>query len=252
MKIKHNLLKAFTSLSLGLGIGLATISAGQSVAATITYDFEVRNLTGSLSGNTYSGFFSYDDSLAANQMTGNGLETITSSAGGLSFNFDFLGTVYDETNDTDDRTQVTFNNGVADSIYFRGNYDQYPSTASNTFTFSSYYPSSPGIFTPVDFTYLIDSGANTGSGIGDVVITRRPPYTTPSLPVLYSEGAIIPKPPAGSSGETSITPASPLARLAAVEPSEYEPASVPEPVNVFGLGAIATGLLLKKTKSTKA
>ena len=76
--------------------------------------------------------------------------------------------------------------------------------------------------------------------------------STPSLPVLYSEGAIIPKPPAGSSGETSITPASPLARLAAVEPSEYEPASVPEPVNVFGLGAIAMGLLLKKTKSTKA
>ncbi|MDY6902318.1 MAG: PEP-CTERM sorting domain-containing protein [Cyanobacteriota bacterium] len=249
MILKHNLLKAFTSLSLGLGISLGTINAGQSVAATITYDFEVRNLTGSLSGNTYSGFFSYDDSLAANQMSGNGIETITSSGGGLSFNFDFMGIVYDETNDPYDRTQVTFNNGVADSIYFRGNYDTYPVSAPNTFAFTSTISSGLGVFTDVDFEYLIDSGLNAGGGIGDVFITRRP-TRTPSLPDLYTEIGFIPKPPVTL--ETSITPASPLQKLAALKASKYEPTSVPEPFSIVGLGAIATGLLLKKRKGVKA
>lgn len=249
MKIKHNLLKAFTSLSLGLGISLGTISAGQSVAATITYDFEVRNLTGSLSGNTYSGFFSYDDSLPANQMTGSGLETITSALGGLSFNFDFLGTVYDETNDTYDRTQVTFNNGVADSIYFRGNYDTYPSSASNTFAFATNYSPAPGIFNYVDFTYLIDAGPNAGGGIGDVFITRRP-IMTPSLPSLYTEIGFIPKPPVDS--DEALATLAPVQTLAFAKTSEYEPASVPEPINIVGLGAISMGLLLKKKKDVKA
>ncbi|BAY82745.1 hypothetical protein NIES267_22290 [Calothrix parasitica NIES-267] len=248
MKIKHNLLKAFTSLSLGLGISLGTINAGQSVAATITYDFEVRNLTGSLAGNTYSGFFSYDDSLPENQMTGIGAETITSSLGGLSFNFDFLGTVYDETNDTYDRTQVGFNNGVADSIYFRGNYYQYPSTASNTFAFASYHSPAPGIFNYVDFTYLIDAGPNAGGGIGDVFITRRPNVAV-SLPDPYTEIEFIPKPPGDFLGKVSTTP---LQTLAFAKTSEYEPKSVPEPMSLVSLGTISMGLLLKKKKDVKA
>ncbi|MEL6461013.1 MAG: PEP-CTERM sorting domain-containing protein [Cyanobacteria bacterium J06621_15] len=247
MKIKHNLLKAFTSLSLGLGVSLGTISAGQSVAATITYDFEVRNLTGSLAGNTYSGFFSYDDSLPANQMTGNGLETITSYGGGLSFNFDFMGTVYDETNDPYDRTQVTFNNGVADSIYFRGNYDTYPGSAPNTFAFDSMIFPGPGMYVPVDFSYVIDNGIHT-SGHGDVFITRRRNVATP-LPHLYTEIGFIPKPPV-TLDETPITLA-PIETLAFAKTSEYESASVPEPGSLIGLGAIAMGFLLKKRKSVK-
>ena len=247
MKIKHNLLKAFTSLSLGLGIGLATISAGQSVAATITYDFEVRNLTGSLSGNTYNGFFSYDDSLLANQITGNGIETISSYDGGLSFNFDFLGTIYDETNDPYDRTLVTFNNGVAESIYFRGNYDTYPSSAPNTFAFTSMIFPGPNMYVPVDFSYIIDNGIHT-SGHGDVFITRRPNVAI-SLPDLYTEVGFIPKPPV-TLDETST--AFPVQQLAFAKTSEYEPASVPEPATIFSLGAISMGLLLKKKKSVKA
>ena len=245
MIFKHNLLKAFTSLSLGLSI----ISAGQSVAATVIYDFEVRNLTGSLSGNTYSGFFSYDDSLPTNQLSGNGIETITSFGGGLSFNFDFLGTTYDETLDPYDRTQVTFNNGVAPSIYFRGNYDTYPTTASNTFAFTSTISPAPGIFNMVDFSYLIDRGANAGSGIGDVFITRRP-NITPSLPDLYIEEPIILKPPIVFLDEASV-PRS-VQQLDFARTSEYKTASVPEPGSIFGLGAIAVGLLIKKKKASEA
>ena len=256
MKIQKNLLKAFAAVSLGLGISLGTISNGKSEAATVIYDFEVRNLTGSLSGNTYTGFFSYDDSLPANQMSGSGLEIITSSVGDLSFSFDFLGVNYDETNDPYDRTQVSFNNGVADSISYWGNYDIYPSSASNTFTFNTTVQTGPGIFTDVDFSYLIDSGVNAGSGIGDVFITRR--HITPApieLSMLRTRiDQPIPKPlqPVVSIAETSLIPSYAVAqRIAPMETTEYEGASVPEPGTVFGIGAVVLGLMMKKKKALK-
>ena len=42
MNIQKNFLKLFTGASLSLGI----ISSGSAVAATVTYDFTIENLTG--------------------------------------------------------------------------------------------------------------------------------------------------------------------------------------------------------------
>ncbi|MCJ8283449.1 MAG: hypothetical protein MJK14_27605, partial [Rivularia sp. ALOHA_DT_140] len=75
MKLQQNFLKVFTGLSLGLGI----ISSGSTLAATVTYDFTVENLTGKLKGNTYHVYIQYDDSLTENNIEQQGFDSITSS-----------------------------------------------------------------------------------------------------------------------------------------------------------------------------
>ena len=100
MRIQQNFLKVFTGLSLGLGI----ISSGSTLAATVTYDFTIENLTGKLKGNTYHGYLQYDDSLPDNHIEQQGFDSITSSDGSLKFSFNFLGNNFNETHDDFDRT----------------------------------------------------------------------------------------------------------------------------------------------------
>ncbi|GAX39436.1 hypothetical protein NIES4075_03920 [Tolypothrix sp. NIES-4075] len=163
--IWQNLLK-ITAASLVLSLGF--ISGGHVLAKTVTSDFQVKNLTGILAGQTFDGYIKYDDSF----LTGQGYENITSSDQGLSFFFNFYGGPYDETNDPYNRTQVSFFNGKPKTIYFRGNYDTYPQIPY-TFAFSS-YSSQDGInFKFIDFSYLFDERPDLGivgdSGEGKVV-----------------------------------------------------------------------------------
>jgi hypothetical protein len=152
--IWQNLLKT-TAASLVLSLGF--ISGGQVLAKTVTSDFQVKNLTGILAGQTFDGYIKFDDSF----LTGQGNEYITSSEQGLSFFFNFYGGPYDETNDPYNRTQVSFFNGKPKTIYFRGNYDTYPEIPY-TFAFSS-YSSQDGInFKFIDFSYLFDERPDLG------------------------------------------------------------------------------------------
>ena len=66
-----------------------------SEAKPVTYDFTVVVNTGSLSGQSFDGSFTYDDEL----LTGQGTEEIDVKKG-LSVNMNFLGKVYNETDDT--------------------------------------------------------------------------------------------------------------------------------------------------------
>ncbi|MGB3401468.1 MAG: hypothetical protein WBA77_02120 [Microcoleaceae cyanobacterium] len=65
-------------------------------AAPVTYDFTVVVTEGSLSGNTFSGSFSYDDAM----IEGVGTETVGVEEG-LKVNMNFLGEDYTETADID-------------------------------------------------------------------------------------------------------------------------------------------------------
>ncbi len=188
MKVKQNIFKVLTGLSLGLGI----ISSGSTLAAVVTYDFTVENLNGSLAGNTYKGYLQYDDSHPANKITGNGFEAITSSDGGLLFSFDFLGTTFQQTDDESNRTQLSFKNGAIYSLYFRLESDRYDySDLGYSFAFRSYYTDEFGELNIVDFSYLID-GVNGSSGNGDIVFSRRAsnPTSIPEPSSLIGIGAI--------------------------------------------------------------
>lgn len=186
MKIKHNVLKLVTGLSFGLGI----VSSGSTLAATVTYDFTVTNLDGSLAGKTYSGYVEYDDSKAANQMTGNGSEYITSYDGGLKFSFDFLGNTFNETADEANRTQLAFKNGAIDHLHFRVDSEEYDYfNIGYTFAFNSFNTDEFGNFYIADFSYLID-GIDGSAGDGDVVFSRRASTPIPESNNLIGIGAI--------------------------------------------------------------
>ena len=82
-------------------LSLSVINANPINAASIIYDFEVNNLDSSLVGETYSGFFEFDDST----LTGINEEFLSVSE--LSFNF--LGVNYTETDSLYDTEAIFFN-----------------------------------------------------------------------------------------------------------------------------------------------
>lgn len=169
MKLQQNFLKVFTGLSLGLGI----ISSGSTLAATVTYDFTVENLTGKLKGNTYHVYIQYDDSLTENNIEQQGFDSITSSEGGLKFSFDFLGNNFRENHDDFDRTTLLFQDGEIDYLHYRLESDEYDSfDIGYLFAFNSYNTDEFGNRYIADFSYTID-GVNGDAGDGSVTFTRR-------------------------------------------------------------------------------
>lgn len=56
-----NFLGKLAVATAGAALSLAVMGAQPAGAATITYDFTVGVTSGPLTGNQYSGFFSYDD-----------------------------------------------------------------------------------------------------------------------------------------------------------------------------------------------
>lgn len=87
---------------------LTAIEANPTQDSTVTYDFVVNVTSGSLSGQQFTGFFSYNRST----ITGIGSEEVGVSEG-LSVRFEFLGMTYTEANDFDAPLypRVLFENG---------------------------------------------------------------------------------------------------------------------------------------------
>jgi hypothetical protein len=99
-------------------LSLSVINANPINAASIIYDFEVNNLNnldGSLVGETYSGFFEFDDST----LTGINKEFLFVSE--LSFNF--LGVNYTETDSLFDTKAIFVNGDFLGLSFFNSSLD---------------------------------------------------------------------------------------------------------------------------------
>ena len=130
-------------------------------AASITYDFEVNNLDGSLAGETYFGFFEFNDST----LTGIGNEFLSVS----ELSFDFLGVNYSETD------------GFPEVVFFDGDFLGLIFGTDAEFSFVEGFVDSSDAF----FTYDIP-GQEGGSG--DITYTVRPytPVSTPEPTAVFS------------------------------------------------------------------
>lgn len=85
MKFVHKL--AVTTV--GIALSFTIMEPRPVKAATITYDFTVDVTSGQLSGNQYSGFFSYDDSSPSSSS-----RLLFSVFDETEFNFEFAGRTY--------------------------------------------------------------------------------------------------------------------------------------------------------------
>ncbi|VEP17674.1 conserved hypothetical protein [Hyella patelloides LEGE 07179] len=119
-------------------------------AATITYDITVNNLDGSLSGDEFTGDFSFDDAT----LTGSGSEFLSVS----DLSFDFLETIYTV---RDDNSSLGAKAEFLDGEFLGLSY-------STDIQFSFV----PGFFSLSDsfFAYDLSAGDN---GTGDVIYTVR-------------------------------------------------------------------------------
>ena len=79
----------------GTVLSLAVMETASVQAAIITYDFTVKITDGDFQGNSYTGFFSYDDS---NPSGYGDSPRLLPYFGPLDFNFNFLGTTYSQLN----------------------------------------------------------------------------------------------------------------------------------------------------------
>ena len=149
-------------------LSLSVINANPINAASITYDFEVNNIVGgSLVGETYSGFFEFDNST----LTGNDEESF--SVSDLSFNF--LGVNYTE--DSLSGTQAIFDNGDFSGLRFFGMLDSNMwQLQEDKFTFATI--SSSG------------SGFSLVASTGDITYTPRPIPEPTAVFSLLALGAI--------------------------------------------------------------
>ncbi len=86
-----NLFQKFAFVTASTVVGMAVINSNPVHAASISYDVEVIIDSGSLTGETYTGFFTFDDS----RLTGIGEEFLSVS----QISFDFNGVNYTETDD---------------------------------------------------------------------------------------------------------------------------------------------------------
>ena len=124
-------------------LSLSVINANPINAASITYDFGGIISAGGLVGETYSGFFEFDNST----LTGNDEESF--SVSDLSFNF--LGVNYTE--DSLSGTEAIFDNGDFSGLNFAGTVDgSFLQLTEGNFTFVT-FPSGFPDFSTGDITY---------------------------------------------------------------------------------------------------
>lgn len=140
---------------------LSVINTNPVNAASIIYDFEVNNLDGSLAGETYSGFFEFDDSA----LIGSGDEFLSVS----ELSFDFLGVNYTETD------------GFPEAVFFDGDFLGFNFETDVEFSFVAGFSDSSEAF----FAYDIPG---QGGGSGDIAYTLRPdtPVSTPEPTAVFS------------------------------------------------------------------
>lgn len=153
--------KTFSSLlaTAGLAFGLTLTNSNQLQAATITYDLSVTIDSGSLLDQTYTGSFSFSDSV----LTGVGDEFLPVT----NLEFNFLATEYTETDDS-------FN---AEAAFFDGEFLGLSYSTDVEFSFV------PGFFALDESFFAYDLGDD--SGTGDIVYSVRsedPNLTTTAEP----------------------------------------------------------------------
>ncbi len=151
-----NLFQKFSFFATTTVLSLALIHTNPANAASIIYDFEVNNLDGSLAGETFSGFFEFDDSnLSVSQ-----------------FSFDFEGVNYTE----DDL--------IDPEVFFDGQFLGLISDVIDTDVEFSFLEAIPEISEPAAFIYFI----NGQEGAGDITYTLRPdtPVSTPEPTAVFS------------------------------------------------------------------
>ena len=73
-------------------LGLSVVAADAANAANLTRNFQVNVESGNLSGQVFSGSVTFDESLLDS-------ETVVLNPGQFSLKFDFLGTIFTETDD---------------------------------------------------------------------------------------------------------------------------------------------------------
>lgn len=138
----------FTTTSLLIGLNLINIRSAQAIINT--YNFQVSVDSGSLSGNTYSGSLSFDDS----GLTGSGDEYL--SVPNIEYNFS--GTNYTE-NDALVPPEVLFSNG---------NFLGLDYSTNAQFSFIS------GFDSVNDALFSYDVPGATGSGLGSIDYSVAP------------------------------------------------------------------------------
>lgn len=131
----------------------------QTFTTTLAYNFTVRVISGSLSGQKFKGFFSYNDSL----VTGKGSEEIGVKEG-LSVNFNFLGRTYTEADDFNSSLypRVLFENGMLVGLDFEIFTDKFSFQIIRNFGNNSSF-----------FNYFIKDGLTEKTGKGKVIYRVR-------------------------------------------------------------------------------
>ncbi len=104
-------------------LGLMAIATNTVQAATIAYDFTVEVFHGPLSNNTFTGWFSFDDT----NFTGTGSEVFDVLNDNLKIEFSFLGETFNQDDESGelfvDRTppvpSVSFMDGILEGLSYR-------------------------------------------------------------------------------------------------------------------------------------
>ncbi|NEO02637.1 MAG: PEP-CTERM sorting domain-containing protein [Moorea sp. SIO3I7] len=150
-----NILKKLSLVATSAVLGFTVIQANPVNAASMIYDLEVSIDSGVLAGETYSGFFDFDDS----GLTGIDEEFLSVS----NISFDFGGVNYTETNSLSD----------PEAVFFDGDFLGL-SWSDDEFSFIAGFFELGEAF----FAYDIPQGA----GAGDIAYTLRPdtPVSTPA------------------------------------------------------------------------
>ncbi|NEP89471.1 MAG: PEP-CTERM sorting domain-containing protein [Okeania sp. SIO2C2] len=157
----NNIFQKLSFVATSVVLGLAVINTNPVNAASIIYDFEVSIDSGVLDGETYSGFFEFDDSA----LTGIGEEFLSVS----ELSFDFLDVNYTE---TDGFPKVVFLDGDFLGLNFET--DAEFSFIADFFDLSEAF-----------FAYNIPG---QGAGAGDIAYNLRPdiPVSTPEPTAVFS------------------------------------------------------------------
>ncbi|NEQ47640.1 MAG: hypothetical protein F6K00_30495 [Leptolyngbya sp. SIOISBB] len=149
------------STQLAYTVGAVAVSlfavAAPTNAASVIYDFEVNNLDGSLAGETFSGFFEFDDS----GLLGSGNEFLAVSD--LSFSF-FNGDIFTETD------------GTPEAAFLDGDF------LGLSFSTDAEFSLIPGFFDLSEAFFSYDTPVE-GVGTGDIVYTLRDPDVSVPEPV---------------------------------------------------------------------
>ncbi|PZD72637.1 hypothetical protein C1752_03473 [Acaryochloris thomasi RCC1774] len=153
------------SLAIGLAISATALAAPAARAASLS--FSIDNVTGDLSGESFSGSFDFDDS----GLTGSGDEFAPVS----NLSFDFLGTNFSEANAVAGPEAVFSDNQLLGLNYAA------ETTGPTDFTFLSFAPApSSGelsLFT-YDTTTVSDGSVTQLEGTGEISYTSVPEPST--------------------------------------------------------------------------